>query len=543
MQSSELQNAVTRQTWDWLIDLPDRLDVAIEIIDERRVSLLSAGRHSTVRDRLASSDSLLDAAIGETIAGEGATTVTWPDGSEATCFALTVPAASAPVGVLVVAGCIAQSGSSDEARRDLQSIGAWFKGAVQDALATPPNGVTMEAYRITAVRRMLTDTPSRGSIRRVLGAYVEALGVWEEVLVSAYAADAVDGYFQYVSQVGGAAFPARLGDDYRGSDGRAERLSRAEIARLHLNTSRDVIAIPLSDDGADMFLLLVAGAIDELKLVRLRLFASMLKESVSEILAAAVARVAGEERAPESIARDQLQADLEAVLSRLTDELGAERGVLSVDSAEGSRDLMVGDADLLAGLDDRDRADWLVVTVPGAEHDVTAVLARRAPPFAAFERDVVRGAAVAVQPRVHACFERALPHERRRRSRAVDSLFDQLAAEAVDAGQQASVIVVAISAGEREPGLAEAWLGRIRSHLRANDCAGLVNDREIAVLLCDASPDHAALVSARLKDILATDAATGRVLHPTFGVTTRSPAKPFSGSLVGSARAGLGRTH
>ena len=79
--------------------------------------------------------------------------------------------------------------------------------------------------------------------------------------------------------------------------------------------------------------------------------------------------------------------------------------------------------------------------------------------------------------------------------------------------------------------------------LRGMERAGLVNDREIAVLLCDASPDHAALVSARLKDILATDAATGRVLHPTFGVTTRSPAKPFSGSLVGSARAGLGRTH
>jgi hypothetical protein len=64
----------------------------------------------------------------------------------------------------------------------------------------------------------------------------------------------------------------------------------------------------------------------------------------------------------------------------------------------------------------------------------------------------------------------------------------------------------------------------------------VLSDHEIAVLLCGASADQAAIVSARLKNLIESD-DTSRMVHPNIGMTTRAPDMPFEGSLVGAARA------
>ena len=79
-------------------------------------------------------------------------------------------------------------------------------------------------------------------------------------------------------------------------------------------------------------------------------------------------------------------------------------------------------------------------------------------------------------------------------------------------------------------GLLASWVGKIRAQLRAGDFAGVLSEREIAVLLCGASADHAALVSARLMQMLKSRDSTGAFLNSAIGMTTRSPDSSFEGS-------------
>jgi GGDEF domain-containing protein len=82
-----------------------------------------------------------------------------------------------------------------------------------------------------------------------------------------------------------------------------------------------------------------------------------------------------------------------------------------------------------------------------------------------------------------------------------------------------------------------SWVGKIRAQLRAGDFAGVLSDKEIAVLLCGASATHAALVSARLTRMLTDEDNTGAFVSPSIGMTTRVPDSSFEGSIVGAARA------
>jgi len=55
MQPFDLRTAVNRQSWAWLLDLPHRLNVAIEIVDERSLPMLPVGSGHTaaaLQDRL-----------------------------------------------------------------------------------------------------------------------------------------------------------------------------------------------------------------------------------------------------------------------------------------------------------------------------------------------------------------------------------------------------------------------------------------------------------------------------------------------------------
>ena len=70
----------------------------------------------------------------------------------------------------------------------------------------------------------------------------------------------------------------------------------------------------------------------------------------------------------------------------------------------------------------------------------------------------------------------------------------------------------------------------------------MVSDSEIAVLLCDASADDAAVVSSRLKQLIETEQNDGVLVQPAFSATTRTPELPFEGSLVRAARAGVAAT-
>jgi hypothetical protein len=215
--------------------------------------------------------------------------------------------------------------------------------------------------------------------------------------------------------------------------------------------------------------------------------------------------------------------------------MSSQRSALALTVAGGKQTLAVGDADLLSL--ETMRRDQMMVKSSDAGSVVTAVFERDQVPFTAFERELALAGVAVVHRWMQSAHQRSTDVERRRRARAVDAVFDQLATDAVAAGRQASVIVVSADEARVRPGLLPGWVGRIRAQLRAGDYAGILSDREIAVLLCGASAEHAAAVSLRLRHMFRSDDASGALLHSAIGVTTRTPDSPFRGSLVGAARA------
>ena len=88
-------------------------------------------------------------------------------------------------GVLLLARRLSPDDSTDECLEDLESIGPWLTGAIDASLAQP-NAISAEGYRIVSFRRILREAASRGSLRQVVGAFIEALSVWDDVRVRAY---------------------------------------------------------------------------------------------------------------------------------------------------------------------------------------------------------------------------------------------------------------------------------------------------------------------------------------------------------------------
>jgi hypothetical protein len=229
-------------------------------------------------------------------------------------------------------------------------------------------------------------------------------------------------------------------------------------------------------------------------------------------------------------------AAAQSALEKLASAVGARQAGLLVTTTAGRQALAVGSSDLLSSLD-RVRGTRLLVRSSDTAGVMTVVFERDHIAFTAFEREVAQAGVAAMQPWIEAALPRSSDVERRGSARPVETVFDQLATDAVATGQHASMIVMTIDSTMVAPGLLPSWVARIRARLRAGDRAGMLNDREIAVLLCGASADQAALVTARLEQLIESRRGTPGFVPPAIGVTTRVPDSPFEGSLVAAARA------
>jgi hypothetical protein len=538
MQPSDLESAVKRQSWEWLFDLPPRLNVAIEVIDAELVPVFPPGSTraaAALRGILTSREPSLVSAISSALSSDT------PAGAEADrlqilCFRLSQG------GVLVLARELSGNGSAADARQDIELVGSWLTGVIEASLTKPPNAISVETYRIASLQRILTDAMPRGSVRKVIGAFVEALGVWDNVRLRVYAAGSRGGFFPYVSPVAAlpSAVPHDLDDALLPRHGGMVRLSQADANRLALAADPgDVLVLRLFTGTNVEWLFVFSGAIDGSEQVRLSLYSDMLRESLNEILTTTTNRVVAAVTQHQFQSNESLEEAAHTVVGQLAAAVGSHRAALVVTTTAGEQLLAIGNTDLLPPTDNEEQLDRLVVASSDVNGVMAVVVAREHQPFTAFERETVQAAVSVLHPRLHAVLQPSREGERRRRFRPVDTLFDQLADDAVGAGQQASVIVVAVDGSGLRPGLLQTWLGQIRLQLREGDFAGILSDREMAVLLCGASADQAAVVSARLRHLIeSADNNTDAFLQPVLGITTRSPGSTFQGSLVGAARAG-----
>ncbi len=536
MEPFDSSIAVNPAAREWLLEVSLRLDLIVEVIDARGASLLPRGPGGGAADfrRLLTAG---EPSVAVTLAEarrSGGPTLMALEGFQALGFGLPSGA------LLVVARELNEAdgrGRPAEDRQDLERAGAWLLGAIQTSLSAQPNAINPELYRLSSLKRILGDTGSPASARKILGAFVEALSVWDGLRVRCYAAGADGGFFHFVSPVGAAVsdVPGGFPPAFCVDTDRLVRLGREAADDLGLAADPgDVLMLQLFAGAAPGWLLFFSGVVDGAAQARLAVYADLLRESLDAVRDRAVQRAIGAVPKEAAARNGSLEASVETVLRQIAAAAGGQSSALTVTTVTGMRALTVGDPPP-AGM------EQMVVTSADAASVMTMTLARPQQfPFTAFEREIVAAAAAMLHPWIQASLLGAGEHERRRGYRPLDTLFDHIADRAVVAGQDASVIVLSVDPAAAHPGQLQSWLGNIRIQLRDGDFAGMLSDNEIAVLLCDASADQASAVSARLKGFLQSDESAG-ALRPVFGTTTSSPQSPFEGSLVGAARAAVSR--
>src|SRR6476620_2293089 len=201
-------SAVGQQRWEWLDEVARRLELAIAIVDARNVSVLAAtptGASDRTRELLRTMPGPLEEALS---AARGATNTAGID-----LDGIRGEGAGIARGaVLLVAKTSTAEESADDAHEELQHVAAWLARAVADGLGDGPHTISEEAYRVGSLERILNDAAASDSPRRVLGAFVESLRVWENVIVHVYATAARSGFTHLVSPVGvlASSVPARI---------------------------------------------------------------------------------------------------------------------------------------------------------------------------------------------------------------------------------------------------------------------------------------------------------------------------------------------
>ena len=177
MQQSDLESAVSRQSWEWLVDLAPRLDIVIEMVDSHGVPVFppaSTQDAAAFRAMLAAPDSSLQAAIAD-VSAKKAVFLSL-DTMQVVCCGVGTG------GVLCVARNVTGADLVEECRHDLESIANWLAGAIEASLAQT-SSISVESYRIVSFRRIVGEATSRGSSRKVIGAGIEGLSVWDDVRV------------------------------------------------------------------------------------------------------------------------------------------------------------------------------------------------------------------------------------------------------------------------------------------------------------------------------------------------------------------------
>jgi hypothetical protein len=533
MQLLDHDRSIPRQSFDWLVELAPRLNVVIEVVDVYDAPVCPVGSTrdaAAVRTLITSNESALRNAMAAAVRSRAPVSAV-VDGLQFVCFRL------ANGGVLVLARRLDSEDAADECREDLESIGPWLTGAV-DASMAQPNTVSAEAYRLVSFRRILREASSRGSLRQVIGAFIEALSVWDDVRIRAYVGGASNGFFEYASSM--TTHPSSsepLDETVLPRPGHVARLTRADVDRAGLAIDPgDTVVARMAIGSGTAWALVFSGMINDTVQVRLRVYTDILRESLNDVLTTSISRIVAELSRRQAPVNEPIGAMALAALERLSTAVGARQAGLLVTTTAGRQALAVGNGDLLSSLD-RPRGTRLLVRSSDVGGVMTVVFERDHTAFTAFEREIAQAGVAAMQPWIEAALPRSSDIERRGSARPVETVFDQLATDAVAAGHHASMIVMTIDAAMAAPGLLPSWVARIRARLRAGDRAGMLNDHEIAVLLYGASADQAAVISSRIEQMLESRSAASGFNAPLIGVFTREPDLPFEGSLVAAARA------
>jgi hypothetical protein len=527
----DLAAAVQRHSWDWFLDLPARLNVAAEIVDQKGEPVLPAseGRETTTLRRLLARPGhpALRGALTATLQSRTPQVIA-VERLEVGCFPLVLGAA--------VSGALVLAREGDRSTSDLLKLGSWLISVIEAHLANRRDEENDTFDRVASLHGLLNHAVTTGSTRAVVAAFADALAVWDDIEVRGYVENLRGEFMLDVALPGSdpAAAPAVLDDEFVRSDIGLVRLPRSDAQRLDYRADEDVFMAGFGSESDERWVIAMSGRIDARDESRLALSMNMLREAVRHAAGVARARVDWAILQHLLVATDDSERAAQAALDELKRAVQGVSAALFVTTTNGMPITRIGDADALS-VSSGD-ASHLVSTVGMDRYQMNLAVGRsHGEAFMRRDQQVVDGAAGLFASWLSGVLRRPGYIKDRRASRQrFEDVIERLAEQTARQGASASVVVMGAREARFRPELLRQWVADIRGQLRDSDLVGTLTDSEIGVLLSETTTTDAEGVVQRLRDGLR--AVQKGDLPFSYGLATRSAEWPSERSLVAAAR-------
>ncbi|PWT81979.1 MAG: hypothetical protein C5B57_09495 [Blastocatellia bacterium] len=443
-------------------------------------------------------------------------------------------------GALVLARAVSDATAS-EARSELEVAAAWFRPAVEAHLRSSSAESIEHAPRVSALLRVLTAAVTTGTEPALLRLYANALAIWHDVELRAYAEDAEGNFRLEVAPPGAprSDAPAILTGSKVSVGSQLTRLSGHDLETLGFHNANDAWAARIGHPSEGMvWLLLMSGGLDSAGGRRLELYTDVLRQTLQQVAARSLL---GVERAIWRrliAAGDRFDAAAEAALSEARAVVEATGGALSISLGHDRRFLQIGDLGLLP---DSGPSRWDQLTTSILLDDGPAgVLTVQGPGgrfFTSRDRAVIDIVGQLLGSWASGVSQRSQAGaDRRGVSRSFEDVLEETAAQAADRGMLVSVVVIQLKGPTSPAGTLHQLAAQLRVHLRAGESVGVLGPSEIGILLYDATAEVARLVVGRLRRMVAHSMTGDPLANAAIGVVQSAMGPVPTLRLVPGAR-------
>lgn len=529
--------------WRWLLDLRSRLNILVEVVDERGQLLLPPVRsEGAMRFRAALSEvnAVALAAATRRVGSHDPVVPGQIDGMLFVAFLLE-PERRLRLVVAEPSGTAQGRGG-----QELAGVGEWLARSIESERSAQPGHPTSadssDWHELAVIHRLLNQAASGGSARELVRLVVEAMAIWSDADVRAYVGDLSGEYRLDVAlaSADASSAPAKLGQ-HVSTTRSVERAAPARAADLGFSVPESIAIARVDTSRTAPWLLVHLGPLDPRAEVRLAAFAEVLgprldaaaEVEASRLLWAMMQRLmVSDATAP--------GAGLSAALRELADIIPGEAALRI--TGPGDRLLLeAGDSELAR---DHETQGWESLRVPlrgGALcRGVLSVRTSFGQCLTLREQHLASVAGSVLQTWLDGVLAKGLLLIERRQQRATS--FDDLLALALDTPQDDRVVSLLILASTPEQATgtdSQDALAELRRHLRPFDAVGTLASGDIGVWLPGATREHAARVRARLRSLFDAPSIVPSLRRAAIGLATSAWSLARAADLIAAARGDL----
>ena len=522
---------------EYLLQLRHHLNAAFELFDERCMPILPPGNGTIVKRlrRLAvqPDGSPMRTALEQVVA-TGQSRVDVVEGLRIATARIIAPN---PLRAAVIA--LAEPADDPkrvQGGRGLELMTGWLVEMVAKPAGTSDSSRDTEWRQISAFCRVVSEQAVLGSETAVINVFIEALAIWDDLDVRAYAATLNHTFSQSVALSGAnpALAPSIIDPVAIGDDGALVPVTPDVMEQLGFPETVGVSVAHVPDGATPAWLLVFLGEITPEATPRISALVNVLGEVLSAARAAEMSRltwallqalVAGLDSADDKIGR---------ALQQLTVATGRPAG-LSVTRLDGAVLMGAGDADSLAAWSATGGVSVRQPLVESCEMLLALAPSERNPALVRDQRLLDAAASV------FGCWTAALlkRDELARGRRGVERPFDEILQQQIQLARETGteLAVIVVKPGGAQPLVVRKWVRELRAQLRAVDIAVALPTGEVGIVLPSTSLREATRVAVRLRQLGGDDQGVAPFAAALAGVVSLAEQNMDDAStLMGEAR-------